>query len=78
MDAPEQDRPDECLDGTSAPVDEGGALPEPTHIHHDTPEDLMSDHSTRPEGNRLERHHPHKFEPMADVHSDQADGTPED
>jgi segregation and condensation protein B len=78
MDTPQNDRPDECLDGTSAPIDEGSALPEPTHIHHDTPEDLMSDHSTHPEGNRLERHHPHAFEPNANVHSDQADGTPED
>jgi segregation and condensation protein B len=76
MDAPDH-RPEESLDGTSAPIDEGSALPEPTHIHHDTPEDLMSDHSTHPEGRRLERAHPSKFEAMADVHSDQADGIPE-
>jgi segregation and condensation protein B len=77
MDAPD-DRPEEAVDGTSAPVDEAHAAPEPTHMHHDTPEDLMSDKSTHPEGHRLERAHPGAFEPMADVHSDQADGTPEE
>jgi segregation and condensation protein B len=70
--------PDEALDGTSAPLDETNATPAPTHIHHDTPEDLMSDKSTHPEGNRLEHAHPKAFEVMADVHSDQADGSPED
>jgi segregation and condensation protein B len=74
MDAP----PDPALDGTSAPVDEANSTPGPTHIQHDTPEDLMSDRSTHPEGHRLERAHPGDFEPMADVHSDQADGTPEE
>ena len=80
MEAHEQDPhdPDEALEGTSAPVDEGNAAPEPTHVHHETPEDLMSDKSTRPEGIRLEHEHPKAFEEMADVHSDQADGTAED
>jgi segregation and condensation protein B len=50
----------------SAPLDEAHAVPEPTHVHHDTTEDLMSDHSTHPEGA--------KHEPA----SDQADGTPEE
>jgi segregation and condensation protein B len=68
--------PEAALDGTSAPVSEAAA--EPTHMHHDTPEDLMSDKSTSPEGNRLEQQHPGEFEAMANVHSDQADGTPED
>jgi segregation and condensation protein B len=35
-------------------VDEARAIPEPTHIHHDTPEDLISDHSTHPEGAKHE------------------------
>jgi len=77
MEAHEHD-PDEALGGSSAPIDEINAAPEPTHIHHDTPEDLMSDKSTRPEGNRLEHGHPKAFEAMAEVHSEQADGTPED
>jgi segregation and condensation protein B len=77
MEAPDH-RPEEALDGTSAPVDEGNARPEPTHIHHDTAEDLMSDKSTHPEGERLERAHPKAYEAMANIHSDQADGTAED
>jgi len=52
--------------GGSAPLDEAHAVPEPTHVHHDTPEDLMSDKSTHPEGA--------KHEPA----SDQADGIPEE
>jgi segregation and condensation protein B len=77
MAAPDE-LPQDALDGASAPLDEANAVPQPTHIHHDTPEDLMSDRSTHPEGHRLERAHPGDFEPMADVHSDQADGTPEE
>ena len=80
MEAPQHDaRPDtfeDSLDGNSASLQERAS--EPTHLHHETPEDLMSDKSTSPEGNRLERGHPGSFEPMADVHSDQADGTPEE
>jgi len=38
----------------SAPLDELNAVPEPTHILHETPEDLMSDHSTHPEGHKHE------------------------
>jgi segregation and condensation protein B len=77
MEAAEQ-RPEEALDGTSAPVDEANSALEPTHMHHDTPENLMSDRSTSPEGHRLERAHPKEFESMAEIHSEQADGTPED
>jgi len=69
---------EESLDGTSAPVDEANAAPEPTHIHHDTPEDLISDKSAALEGRNREHDDPSEVEPMADVHSDQADGTPED
>jgi segregation and condensation protein B len=35
-------------------LDEAHAVPEPTHIHHDTTEDLISDHSTHPEGAKHE------------------------
>jgi segregation and condensation protein B len=38
----------------SAPLDEQHAVPEPTHIHHDAPEDLMADDSTHPEGHKHE------------------------
>jgi segregation and condensation protein B len=37
-----------------APLNELNAVPEPTHVHHETPEDLMSDHSSHPEGNKHE------------------------
>jgi segregation and condensation protein B len=72
----ETDGFEESLEGTSTSVFE--LAYEPTHMNHDTPEDLMSDRSTHPEGHRLERAHPKEFEEMAEVHSDQADGTPED
>jgi segregation and condensation protein B len=63
--------------GTSAPVAE--RAPEPTHMHHDTPEDLMSDRSTSPEGVRREpASAAAAVEVSANMHSDQADGTPED
>jgi segregation and condensation protein B len=45
--------PEESSDN-SAPLDEQNAVPEPTHIHHDEPEDLMADDSTRPEGAKHE------------------------
>jgi segregation and condensation protein B len=75
---PRSNENEETLDGTSAPVDETNAAPKPTHIHHDTPEDLLNDKSAALEGKNREHHDPSEVEPMADVHSDQADGTPED
>ncbi len=51
--APE-DAPAEPATSGSPALDELHAVPEPTHIHHDTPEDLISDHSTHPEGVKLE------------------------
>jgi segregation and condensation protein B len=58
---------------TSAPIAETDSAPEPTHVLHDTPEDLMADDSTAPEGSQ---HEHSEAEPMADVHSAQADGDP--
>jgi segregation and condensation protein B len=77
---PSDESPDESSDnsGGSPPVDELNAVPTPTHIHHDTPEDLLSDHSTALEGHNREHRDPTEVEPMAEVHSPQADGTPED
>jgi len=40
-------------DGSPA-LNEAAAVPEPTHILHDTPEDLADDDSTHPEGSKLE------------------------
>jgi segregation and condensation protein B len=37
-----------------APLNELNAVPEPTHIQHDTPEDLISDKSSQPEGHEHE------------------------
>jgi segregation and condensation protein B len=56
--------------GTPTSIDELDAAPKPTHILHDTPEDLIADDSTKPEG--------HEHESEANAHSTQADGTPED
>ena len=64
--------------GGSPPLDELNAAPAPTHIEHDTPEDLLSDKSTALGGHNREHQYPSQVEPMADVHSSQADGTPED
>jgi segregation and condensation protein B len=62
----------------SAPLNEQAAVPSPTHMHHDTPEDLISDKSTAPEGHNREHQDPHEVEPMAEIHSAQADGEPDD
>jgi len=70
-----EESPDDA--GGSPPLDELNAAPTPTHIHHDTPEDLMSDHSTALEGHNREHQDPTEVEPSADVPSPQADGTPE-
>jgi len=61
----------------SGPVDEINSVPEPTHVLHETPEDLLSDKSTHPEGVRREHSDPSEVEPNADVHEAQADGTPD-
>jgi segregation and condensation protein B len=73
MDHPETDSEDF---GTSAPIAENAL--EPTHIHHDTPEDLMSDRSTHPEGAKHEPMSSAAVEVSADDHSAQADGIPSD
>jgi segregation and condensation protein B len=62
----------------SAPLAELDSAPEPTHVLHDTPEDLMADDSTNPEGERSESHAEAQLEPEAHTHSAQADGTPDE
>jgi hypothetical protein len=42
---------------------EADALPEPTHVLHDTPEDLVADDSTHPEGHDREHDDPAEVEP---------------
>ncbi len=64
--------------GHSPALDELHAVPAPTHIHHDTAEDLMSDHSTALEGHNREHQDRTEVEPSADIHSSQPDGTPDD
>jgi segregation and condensation protein B len=59
----------------SAPIDELNSAPEPTHILHDTPEDLISDKSYHPEGNKHEPATDSQVEPQAEP---QADGSPEE
>jgi segregation and condensation protein B len=54
----------------SAPIAELDSTPASTHVLHDTPEDLMADDSTSPEGARSEPH--------AGTHSAKADGTPDE
>jgi segregation and condensation protein B len=68
MEEPLEDSFDDIAPRTDAPaLDEAGAVPEPTHVLHDTPEDLEADDSTHPEGAKNEPAH---------THSAQADGTP--
>jgi segregation and condensation protein B len=50
--------------GGSPPIAELTAPPRPSHIHHDTAEDLMSDHSTHPEGHKHEPLHPSPADDM--------------
>jgi segregation and condensation protein B len=61
-------------EGISQGVDEINAVPEPTTILHETPEDILSDKSVAPEGRAREHEDTHEVEPMADVHEPQADG----
>jgi segregation and condensation protein B len=49
-------------DGGSPPIRERDAPPEPTYIHHETPEDLMSDDSTHLEGRDREPADPSEVE----------------
>jgi segregation and condensation protein B len=55
--------------GDTPALNEAAAVPEPTHILHDTPEDLEADDSTHPEGTKEE---------PAEIHTAQADGTPDE
>jgi segregation and condensation protein B len=67
MDDP--NRSEESLDGTSQAVDELNAAPEPTNILHESPEDILSDKSSSPEGAKHES--PSSVEDVetnADVH----------
>ena len=74
MEATHHQSEEEAASGESPSVDELNAAPEPTNILHDTPEDLLSDKSTHPEGVRREHTDPSEVEPMANVHEPQADG----
>ena len=60
--------------GTPTSLDEANAAPDPTNVLHDTPEEILADHSTHPEGHNHEHADPHEVEPMADQHEPQADG----
>jgi segregation and condensation protein B len=67
------EKPDE-----SAPLDELNAIPEPANILHSTVDDLMSDKATDDLHRNDKNPEAAEVEPMADVHSAQADGTPDD
>jgi len=73
MEAPNH-QSEAAASGESPSVDELNAAPEPTNILHESPEELLSDKSTHPEGVRREHADPREVEPMADVHEPQADG----
>jgi len=60
--------------GTSNSLDEINAVPEATNTLHETPEEIIADDSTHPEGHEHEHANPHEVEPMADQHEPQADG----
>jgi segregation and condensation protein B len=74
--APRTNRSEEGPDEGGSTLDEINAAPEATYIAHDTPEDLIADRSTVPEGHMREHADPREVEPMADVHGSQADGVP--
>jgi len=69
---------DEATVSDSGPVDELNAVPEPTHVVHDSVEHLVSDKSTSPEGAKHEHADRSEVEPMAEEHEPQADGDSED
>jgi segregation and condensation protein B len=74
---PRKSEEDSGTDGTPTSVDELNAAPKPTHILHESVEDMLSDHSTHPEGHKREHADKTEVEPMAEVHSAQADGSPD-
>jgi segregation and condensation protein B len=51
-------------EGASASLDELNSAPEPTHVNHDTVEDLMSDRSSSPEGHNREHADPRQVDPQ--------------
>ena len=53
--------------GESAPIAETDSAPEPTHVLHDTPEDLMADDSSAPEGHNKEHADKTQVEPEKDA-----------
>jgi segregation and condensation protein B len=77
MEEPGQ-RFNQSLDGASAPLDELHSIPQPANIHHGTVDDLMSDRAIQNTRHNPEHSPSPEIEPMADVHTTQADGTPDD
>ncbi len=73
-----QEEIDMEANSTSAPISEMDAVPEPTHILHDTPEDLISDKSIHPEGHNREHEDKTEVYPLAEQHSAQSDGIPDE
>jgi segregation and condensation protein B len=65
MEAPEPHSVEPPNAGGSPPIDELNAVPEPTHIHHDTAEDLMSDKSDYLEGHNREHADKTEVDPQA-------------
>jgi len=72
--SPHNTSEEDATTGTANSLDEANAAPEPTNILHETPEEIISDNSTHPEGHNHEHADPHEVEPMADQHEPQADG----
>jgi segregation and condensation protein B len=62
---PETPAPDTPA-GTPTSIAETDSAPEPTHILHDTPEDLIADDSTQPEGHEYEPTDKTEVKPTAD------------
>jgi len=77
---PQPEETEEESPSGESSVDEINAVPEPTTVLHETPEEIESDKSVAPEGHEHEHPDPHEVEPMADVHEPQSDGdsTPTD
>lgn len=56
---------EDANEGTPTSLDEANSAPEPTNTLHENVEEMISDHSTRPEGHNHEHTESHEVEPPA-------------
>ena len=76
MEEPRNPESDDRAQLDDISVDEVNAAPAAEGVLHETPEELLGDKATKPDGAMQEHANPHDVEPNANVHEAQAYGTP--